>query len=461
MQLKTGDLSPLGGFRRLFLLFLPILMMTFSSCLFLIVEKLLLARYSVQAMEAAVSSAYACQIFQAPCVALVMMAQVFVGRWSGAEEWKSIGPGLWQFIWFSILSLLFTTPLGIAYGNYFFQGTAIETIALPYYHFLILINFLFPLGATLTCFFLGQGKTRLILFSTIGFQCIKLILGYLLIFGYDPWIPSWGLMGGAISTFIAQLGFSILLLGVFLNKKHSSFYDTRAWRLKPKLFWECIHPGFLRALNRILNFASWAAIAHLMTVKGGDYILILSIGGTLFLFLPCLAEAVCQAQITIVSQILGVKDFSLLKSAFRSGSLLVFFVVFAATLPLVIFPIDTFNFLFPAIILDDASIQKTFLGVWLCFVFFAFGFVPLSSVLAFKDTKFSLFMGFVGWINGYALMFIAIKKIDIEADQFWIVLTLMHASTGLLYYLRMKWLHAKTQKPDTSDLTEKFLPQIR
>ena len=446
MQLNTKRFSSLGGFRRLILLFFPILMMTFSSCLFLLVEKLLLARFSVQAMEAAVSSAYAAQIFQAPCVALAMMTQVFVGRWFGEQNWKAIGPGVWQFIWFSLFSILIIVPLGFLYGNYYFSGTPIEDLALPYYSFLILINFLFPLGMALSCFFLGQGKTRLILFATIGFQSLKLVLGYLLIFGWGEWFPSMGLMGGVLSTCISQLGFSLLLLGVFLNKKNSEIYDSRCWHFQPKLFWECIPPGFLRALNRLLNFASWAAIAHLMTAKGGNYILVLSIGGTLFLFLPFLTEAICQAQTTILSQIVGIRDFPLLNKAFRSGLLLVLAIILVVSLPLVLFPMETFHYLFPAISIDESMIRKSLFGVWLSFCFFAFVFLPISTVLAFKDTKFSLFMGLVSWINGYALMYVAIKKIEISADQFWIVLSIMHASNALFYYWRMKWLQAKALK---------------
>ncbi len=447
MQLKTDHFSSLGEFRNLILLFSPILMMTFCNCLFLLVEKLLLARYSILAMEAAVTSVYASQIFQAPCVALAMMSQVFVGRWSGAQKWNVMGPGLWQFIWFSLLSILFIVPLGLIYGKYYFLGTQLEKIALPYYNFLILINFLFPLAMALSCFFLGQGKTRLVLFATIGFQSLKLLLGYLLIFGWGSWVPSLGLLGGAISTFISQLGFCLLLLGIFLNKKHSELYGSRYWVFQPKLFWECIHPGFLRALNRILNFASWAAIAHIMTAKSGSYTLVLSIGGTLFLFLPFLSEAICQAQTTIVSQILGGKDFSLLKKAFRSGCLLVLFVILIVSLPLVIFPLETFDYLFPGISLDEIAIRKSLAGVWVSFIFFAFVFIPISSVLAFKDTKFSFFMGLVSWINGYALMYVAIEKIEIAADQFWLVLSLMHASNALLYYWRMKWLHSKAIIP--------------
>ena len=53
-------------------------------------------------------------------------------------------------------------------------------------------------------------------------------------------------------------------------------------------------------------------------------------------------------------------------------------------------------------------------------------------------------MGVVNWINGYLLMYIAIEKISIAAEQFWLVLTLMHATTALLYLWRMKYLQKRS-----------------
>src|ERR1700722_11772294 len=114
-----------GGLKDLVLLFLPLSLMTFSNCLFLFVEKLFLGQLSGEAMATAVNVAYVFQVFQAPCVALVMMAQVVVGRYFGAQEFKSIGPGIWQFIWFSFLSMFVTVPLSMLYGKFYFHGTAL------------------------------------------------------------------------------------------------------------------------------------------------------------------------------------------------------------------------------------------------------------------------------------------------------------------------------------------------
>lgn len=443
---------PMGGLREFISLFFPILLMTFSTCLILFVEKLLLGRLSTQAMEVAVTAAYACQVFQAPCVALAMMAQVFVGRWHGAGQLKAIGAGVWQFIWFACLSLLVTVPLSLIYGRFYFQGTVIEEVGLPYFYCLVAISFLFPLGAALSCFYIGQGKTRLVLWTTLGSQIVKLITAGLFIFGWG-WFPSFGLMGGVISTFIAQGGLCLFLLWIFLSPKQAAIYDSHAWRFQPKLFWDCIQPGLLRAMNRVLNFTSWAMIARMMTAKGGDHLLILSIGGTLFLFLPFLGDALLQAQTTVVSQILGAQKYPLLSKAFRSGSFLVLIIVFLVSIPLLLFPSVTFQWLFPGISLSDAVIQKVFLGVCLSFTFFVFGSLPISYILAFKDMKFSLFMGAFNWINGFLLMYLTIEIAKINADQFWTALSLMHLSTCLLYLLRMQWLKSHAQ----SDLLKKLI----
>jgi MATE family multidrug resistance protein len=436
-----------GGFRELLLLFFPILLMSFSSYIFLLVEKLFLARLSIQAMEAAVNAAYACQIVQVPCVSIAMMAQVYVGRWHGAHEWRMIGPGIWQFIWFSLLSMVITLPFSFAYGSFYFHGTDLEGVVLPYFYFHAGINFLYPLGTTLICFYLGQGRTRLVLVATVGAQLVKLILTYLLIFGWKDWVPTLGLMGGAVGTLVAQGAFCIILFAVFLNSRHSQLYHSREGSLQPKLFWKCIHPGLLRALSRVLMVASWASIARLMTAKGGDYLLILSIGGTLFLFLPFLAEAICQAQTTIVSNILGARNYNLMDKAFHSGTLLVLANIALFSIPLLIFPIHTFQYLFPNVMLNEMVIRSAFWGIWLCFACYTFYYIPISYILAFKDTKFLLFMGIANWINGFLLMYFAIETLQIKPENFWFVLSLMHGSMAILYYLRMKRLQWKISYP--------------
>lgn len=441
-----------GGFKELLLLFFPIAITTFSNCLFLLVEKLFLARLSPLDMEAAVNAAYALQIFQGPCIALTMMAQVYVGRCWGSKELQQIGSGVWQFIWFSLLSNLITIPFGYLYGYFYFKNTEMESVVMPYYCLLLAISFLFPLTISLTSFYIARGRTRLVLCISLAAQCTKIMLAYLLIFGWTPFFSGLGLIGGALSTLIAQGGLCAVLLIVFLKRSHANLFGSWEWRLKPKLFWECTRSGFYRAVCRVLTFLCWASVAHLMSVRGGDSLLFLSIGGTLFLLFTFLSDAVCQAQIVVVSQLLGSCRINLLDRAFHSGTILVLITLALFAIPFVLFPQITFDYLFGDMVVEEFMLRKIFLGVWLCFAFFTFSFVPLSHSLAFKDTQFFLFMGFFNWINGFLLMYTAIEIINIHAENFWLALSLMHGSSAIIYYLRMRWLHAKAA--DTKTLAQ-------
>jgi Na+-driven multidrug efflux pump len=101
-----------------------------------------------------------------------------------------------------------------------------------------------------------------------------------------------------------------------------------------------------------------------------------------------------------------------------------------------------FDYLFPKVEMTPESIKNVFFGVWASFVFFTFAFIPISYILAFKDTKFSLFMGIMSWGIGYLFMYLAIEFFSMPADQFWLMLAITHAANALFYQWRMKKLES-------------------
>ncbi len=405
-------------------------------------EKFFFSHLAPEAMEAAVNVTYVCRIFQLPCVLLAMMAQVCVGRLHGAKQLESVGSVIWQFIWFSLLSMLITLPVGLVYGKLYFQKTAIADIALPYYNFLIALNFLYPLGAALSCFYLGRGRTRLIVCARLVSEIVTVLIAYVLIFG-KAGMPKLGLIGGAIGMLIGQGSLCLVLLAIFLHPWHARSYGSWHWRFQPKLFWESIQPGLLRGLSALINTLCWTSTVYLMTAKGGNHILVLSMGGSLFLFLSCLGDALCQSMTTIMSQIIGSKQYQLLRKAFRSGIILTFTLTLLVGVFLITFACPLFHLFFPETLLNDASIRKIFIGVWLCAVGYMLIFVPISYILAVKDMKFSLFMGLFAWFNGFLLLYMSIQKIGIAPDQFWAVASITHFSSVALYVWRVKKLTSR------------------
>lgn len=415
---------------ELLFFFFPIVVITFFNYLFLFAEKVFLGRISTQFMEAAVAVGYLVAIFQGSLVGIAMMAQVDIGKKHAAQDWRLIGPVVWQWIWFALLSMLLTVPANLLYGYLYFHGTEIEAVAWPYFCLIISATFLYPLGAVLSCFFLGQRKRKLVFFGTLSCHVLKLGLAYLLIFGWSHWIPALGLLGGAVSALIAQGGLCLLLLGVFLNSTNTALYDTRNWPIRLKILYSSIKPGLFRGITRILGFTCWAAITHLMIEKGGNHLLVLSVGGTIFLLCQCAGDALCQAQMTLVSRLLGARDHFRLQQALAVGLLMAAFVSFLLAIPLLLYPQLIFGLLFPTISIDPVAVSNVLWGVWLSVSFFTISYIPTAHVLAFQDMKFFVAMGGLNWVNGFLWMYWMIDFIEIKADQFWIALCFTHIFNG-------------------------------
>lgn len=442
----TSDDAQAGKSKSFLSLFFPVLMITFSTSIYLMVEKLLLGFSSPSAMEAAVAVASVAQIFQLGAVAIAMMVQVFIGEKCGEKNYKATGPCLWQFIWFSLLSTVLIVPIGILYGSKYLKGMPFEGIAKPYLRLILSINFLYPLGTALSCFFIAQAKTRLVFLSTIGSQILKVTLAYFTIPALAVKNPLWGLYGGALTTLLAQGSFCAVLLWAFLHPERAKIYNSHDWKLRPRLFWQSVHPGALRATNKILSGLCGASISYLMNSKTETHIAAFSIGAVIFSFLPFLSDAVCQTQTVIVSQLVGAKKYFDLFKALKPGFFWTSCAIAFFAIPFLLFPQFTFEHLFPKISLPPQMVRTIFFGLWLSFAFFTLLYVPLGHILAFKDMYFSAFMGCFGWLNGFLLMYYFLNIAHISPQYFWLALSIMHGSNFLIYFLRALWLCRRATK---------------
>lgn len=429
-------------FKELLHLFFPIfLTLLIPSSLFLM-QKLFFARLEPGTLEAGLNVVYAFRNFQVPCVLLAIMTQVSVARFYGAQQWKSIGNAVWQFIWFAILSNFIVLPASILYWKLYFQGAMIEGIATSYYIGLISINWLYPLGTALSCFYLGRGYTRLVVCGKIGAELVTLLLAYIFIFG-NQWITPLGLLGGALATGIGQLLYCGLLFALFLQKQHAVAFGSRDYFFRPSLFWSSIQPGVLRALANLLTCTCWSSVMFLMSTIAGPDLRLLSIGGTLLLFLLCFGEALCQALTIMISQIVGSQQYELLTKAYRLGTRLAICLIILMGIPLLAFPTLTLHYLFPPSIFNLSAIYTVTIGVWLCLFFSIFSCIPLSYILAFKNTQFIIVIGLVSWITGYVWIYFSLYSLALPPIYFWILSSMTFFFNYLLYVLRAKKLIAR------------------
>jgi MATE family multidrug resistance protein len=441
---STNNLTkfPQGSVREVLFLATPLFLILFSGCLLSFLERIWFAHFSIHALEASVNAIYLLRIFQMPCIALAMMAQAYVGYYNGAKQLASIGCCIWQMIWFSIFSMVITVPLSFFAYYIFFRGLEIEQTVAPYFFILVFCNFLYPLGATLSSFYLGRGKTKFIVLATLTAHLINAALDIALIFGIDPWLPAMGIKGAAVATLIAQGTFCLLLFILFLKRSNQETFGTHQWKFQPKDFWRYISPGIPRAFGRLTLFALWAATTHIMASKGGDYLLILTIGGTISMFLAFLCDGILQAFVVLISNALGAQNHSRLKKFLRSGIIFIIILTCILTLPLVVFPKTTLS----VFSLKDGlteSLRYTLFWIWLHTIAVIFNALLLSILISFKDTVFILIASLVTTVVGYIPTYIGINYFKLPPDKFWLLTVFTNVFYTSLYAWRIyqkKWL---------------------
>lgn len=437
-EILTKPLSP--TFRDFFLLTLPLILTLSSSSLMGFCDRLFLAHYSLDALEASAAASALCNLFQHPLMRIVTMAQVFVGLYNGSKKFTQIGQTIWQMIWFSLSSLLLTLPIGLTISPYFFRGTSIEHSALTYFNTMMFFNFLFPLGAALTSYFVGLGRTKIIFLVMLYCQIVNVILDYLFIFGIEGYLAPQGIYGAALATGISQTLFCFSLLFAFVRKKERETYRTDLFSLNWKSLWEQMRVGLPRAVARIIILINWAAITRIMVLRGGQHLMVLSIGGTLILLLTFINDGMYQAMITLVSNSLGARDHYKIRKFVRMAFCFLIGMTCLLSIPYLFFPEITLSFFYKQPPSPETLALLKRMCIWLWLFFFCYGLnaIGLSLITAARDVTFYFLTISCIWLTAYIPCYFFIDVLNVSADKLWLILAIDSLTHGSIYLFRYR-----------------------
>src|SRR5260221_7522721 len=102
--MNTAVFSPTStsvhtNIRALAQLLLPVMITLCAASAVGFIDRVFLARHSLEALEGYVSGFVLAILFQTPLMRLTALTQAFVGYHLGANENSRIGPAVWQMIW--------------------------------------------------------------------------------------------------------------------------------------------------------------------------------------------------------------------------------------------------------------------------------------------------------------------------------------------------------------------------
>ena len=268
-------------------------------------------------------------------------------------------------------------------------------------------------------------------------------LNVILIFGIEGWIPSLGVHGAALGTLFSKLIASLCFWMHFMKKYRNTSYQVENVTFNWKLLREGLSKGMPRALGGVLVMLNWSLLVYLMTDRGGDYLLALSLGASLFL--PFFSEAISQGVIGITSYLIGSQLTHHLGKVVRSALFLNAIGLVIVAIPLLIFPRELLSFFLSYELSSPTKeiLIKVCQWIWFMYLCNSIYFIVFGITMAYKETFFYLMMNVLGmFFWTYVPVYCALQIFGAGPDVFWLVVAfqpLFPAVVLCLMLFRKHW----------------------
>ena len=435
---------PAGSVRESWHLAFPIMLAGASWGIMLFSDRLILAQYATSAMTAAASAGMVVAAFHYSLISLVSIAEVFVGQFNGSNEHKKAGRAAWQMIWVCIFCSAIFLPLAFLTGE-FFVADPYDGYGVPYFKWLMIFGSIFGIEATLSAFFVGIGKPRIVTIVAILGNFINIALDFILIFGVEGLIPSMGTTGAAIASGTAGTIQVLILFYLFLSSENRKKYHTHNFNLQPRLLKKEIRVGSPTAISHLVEIGAWAMQLNLMAKAGELHITVVAIAQSVFMLFTFVSEGLNKSASAISSNYMGAGQLQYIpKSLFSSFKILMVFLGITSTV-LIIYPSPILDLFIEGDYTPEFLAQLEYYSRWALFwvwvYMFADGMVWIFSgiLTAAGDTKFIMYANCINaWFVGILPLYVWVILYDGTPASAWFLIALYGGFNCLCFYWRYR-----------------------
>jgi MATE family multidrug resistance protein len=319
-----------GGYRDVLRVAFPLALSTSSWAILHFTDRMFLSRYSNEAVAAAMAGS----VTNFGLVSLFMgtanYVNAFIAQYIGARKPHEVGRILWQGIYFSIFSgivllggILLARPMFGLIGH----GPKMMEMEVQYFRILCCGSGATVLGSTLSCFFIGRGKTLVVMCVNFTAASANVVLDYAWIFG--NWgFPRLGIRGAGYATVVATTLRFLLCMVLVLRRTYRRRYGTaRGWRPSLHLFRRLMRFGLPNGVQLMLEILGFSLFILLVGKLSSEALTASAIAFSInsLAFTPMLGFAFSVS--TLVGQYLGANRPDIAarsaNSAFRMSCLYV------------------------------------------------------------------------------------------------------------------------------------------
>ena len=113
------------------------------------------------------------------------------------------------------------------------------------------------ISSSISAFFIGRGKSLIVIAVFIGSNLVNIAFDILFVFGYKDIVPSMGAAGAAYATILGELFFLTCFGTIFLSKKNRSEFNTSDHHFIPELMKNCIRVGAPISSGKMISQLGW------------------------------------------------------------------------------------------------------------------------------------------------------------------------------------------------------------
>jgi multidrug resistance protein, MATE family len=329
---------PEGSVRELWSVAAPLMLSSFSLLAMVFVDRVFLAHYSVAAMAATVTSGTAAWALLGSLTILTSMAEVFVAQFNGAQMFCRIGRPVWQAVWLSVWSAVALIPLALWGGQLLFRDPGLAEYERIYWKWFLLLGWSFPLQGALAAFFVGRGKTRLVMLLALGANVANVVLDWLLIFGIEGVLAPQGVRGAAIATTVGNLLQVAVLIALFLRPEYRTHYATKDAALDLRQMGALVRVGAPQATLFFIECVGFALFYTMIARAGPEQIFVAGAAQSVLICLLFAAEGIGRGAGAISGNLIGAGRPLQAFKVFRSGLKIHLLIFILASLFLVVHP---------------------------------------------------------------------------------------------------------------------------
>ena len=438
------------GPREILAIALPLIISTISYTVMQFCDRMFLSWYSTEALAAVLPAG---AIFWTLCslpFGVTTYCSTFVAQYHGARRDSNIGPIVWQAIWLGILAAPIYLLIGVFGESLFLLSGHEPEFAELENDYLLASMFgagAFFLDSALSAFFIGRGKTVVVMLVNFVGTAINIVLDYLLIFGCGE-LPELGLWGAGLATSVA-LWAKVAILGfLFFRADNGRFGHRHHWQLNVRLLGRLLKFGLPNGMQFLVEGVAitffFLVIPRISELASAASSIVFSIN--MLAFYPVIGLGIgCS---TLVGQKIGEQQTSLAsRAAWNSFALGMIY-----TIPFAICYVAIPDFFIQPHSIESADFDQIrgLVVLYLRFValYCLFDVVQIIFVSAVKGAGDTRFVVLITLLTGILFILTGVTGAKSFADPlgqvnwWWICLTgwiFALGATYLLRFLQGKW----------------------